>query len=329
MKVWRDENDGSRGLPTGTNLKDWVFLLLPEPEVGAARNAFRLKWMAPRDVASLSELEMDEALWAVGDARRIERQYGVLLEFLEDQSAYLADLIARWSETPVHHSRPFLDTTRERTCRATVGCAELLMRVPTSPPVMEALFEKFTALNSTDIPALDLVPALMSGLPERQRDVLSSMRNAIASDGTRARDAVWALLFWLRGTTDNGWSAPPEDLIREIGVIVATRREAALVDALRLVEWLFADGDTDLRAVVKDLVLEGLGYLLSELDYGRDDMTTSLDVPQVRWRCAAVAAAIEQSDPGEPIVSTWLKESAQDPMPEVRYAGDQVRFRMS
>ena len=112
-------------------------------------------------------------------------------------------------------------------------------------------------------------------------------------------------------------------------MIVATRREAALVDALSVVEWLFTNGDADQRAVVKDLVVEGLGYLLKDLDYGREDVTTNLNVPEVRWRCAAVASAMEQVDPGEEIASAWIRESARDPMPEVRYAGEEIRFGTS
>ena len=327
--LWTVEDDVGDELPTGTELFDWAFLLLPEPEVGIARDAFRRKWMAPREVVSLSDQDVDASLWKIGDALRGKQQFKFDLDLLDDESAYIGELIARWSRTPAPVPQPILPATRVRMHRATVGCAELLMGVPVPPVVMEALFKKLTVLDEAQIPALFLVPALMAGLPARSHEILSIMRNALASDGPRARDATRALLFWLRDARNNDWSPPPNDLIREVGVIVATRRKAALVDALSVVECLFTSSDADLWAVVKDLVVEGLGYLLKDLDYGREDMPTDLNVPEVRWRCAAVAAAIEQADPGEEIVSAWIRESAQDPMPEVRYAGEEIRFGTS
>lgn len=74
---------------------------------------------------------------------------------------------------------------------------------------------------------------------------------------------------------------------------MATRRMAALVDALCVVEWLFTNIDADVQTVEMDLASEELGYLLSELGSASDAMATDLDVPQLRCRCAMVAAALE------------------------------------
>lgn len=93
-----------------------------------------------------------------------------------------------------------------------------------------------------------------------------------------------------------GYGALPHEVIgrgEPAGVIVATRRKAALVDALRVVEWILTNIDADLQSVVTDLSSEELGYLLSELGSVSDAMATDLDVPQLRRRCATVAAALE------------------------------------
>ena len=327
--LWAVDGDGAAELPTGTGLRDWVFLLMPEPRAGAAREAFGRKWIVPRVVASLSADDVDETLWELGDAKRNERRYGYSIEFSQEESVYVGELIATWSIAPLPQPSPILDRTRPRMYRAAVGCAELLKNVSISRAAMEALLEKLKALEAGEMAGLMLAPAVVVGLPERQPEIVSLMRNALASDGRRAKDAAQALFFWLRGAADEAWDVPPEELIREAGVIVATRRKAALVDALNLVEWVFVNGGGDSQAALKDRVLEGLGYLLIELDYRRDDMTRVLDVPLVRWRCAGVAAAMKQAGVDEEIVRSWISESDDDPMPEVRHAGDEIQFRLS
>ena len=327
--LWTANGDHAAELPTGTGLRDWVFLLMPEPRAGTARDAFRRKWTVPRNLASLAAEEVDEALWELGDAKRNARRYGYSVEFSKEESVYVEELIAAWSIAPLPQPSPILDRTRPRMYRAAVGCAELLKHLSVSRAAMEALLEKLKALEAGEMAGLMLVPALMVGLPERRPEIVSLMRNALASDGRRAKDAAQALLFWLRGAADEAWEVPPDELIREVGVIVATRRKAALVDALNLVEWVFVNGDSDSQTMLKDRAVEGLAYLLSELDYRRDDMARDLDVPLVRWRCAGVAAAMEQAGIDEEIVRGWIRESAADPMPEVRHAGDEIQFRLS
>ena len=197
--LWTVEDDASGGLPTGTELLDWAFLLLPELEVGEARDVFRRKWMAPREVESLSEQEVDAALWEIGDALRGKRQFNFVLDVLEDESAYIGELIARWSRTPVPMPRSIVDSTRVRTHRATVGCAELLMLVPVHPIVMEALFEKLKALDEAQVPALFLVPALMAGLPERRpRGPLHYAQRACVQWAARKRRRESAVLLVAR-----------------------------------------------------------------------------------------------------------------------------------
>ena len=328
--LWAQDGGAATELPTATGLKDWVFLIMPEPRTGAAREAFGRKWIAPRDVASLSAEAVDEALWELGDAKRQERRYGYSIEFSTEESEYIAQLIATWGGNPLPQPSPILDRTRARTHQATVGCAELLKHVRVPRSASEALVAKLRALEEAGQPGLMLAPAVIDASPETGVAITSLMGNALASDdGRRAKNATQALFVWLMGAAEEVWNAPPDELVREVGVIVATRRKAALVDALNLVEWVFVNGGRESQVVLKDLVMEGLAYLLGELDYDRDDMTEVLDVPLVRWRCAGVAAAMEQAGISEEIVHEWITESADDPMPEVRHASDEVQFRLS
>ena len=43
--LWSEEHTGPYDLPGGTLLFDWVFFLLPEPELGLAEQRFRQKWL--------------------------------------------------------------------------------------------------------------------------------------------------------------------------------------------------------------------------------------------------------------------------------------------
>ena len=85
----------------------------------------------------------------------------------------------------------------------------------------------------------------------------------------------------------------PADLIREIGVIIATRRIDALDSALWVAEWVFGHGKCGDREELRQLVAEGLGSLIDELAYGRE-LPKEADVPLLRWRCVGLARAMNE-----------------------------------
>ena len=120
---------------------------------------------------------------------------------------------------------------------------------------------------------------------------------------------------------------PPQHLIREIGVAIATRRGSVLGQALYAAKWIFEDGSEDARDVVRDLVLKGLGYLGEELRYDREDLLDEkLDVPLARWRSIQVARAMAgQGLGGHPVVKRWLQLGMDDPLPEVRHVASRWR----
>ena len=328
--IWASDAGSKTELPTGTNLTDWVFLLMPEPIEGAAREAFARKWTAPRDVAALTAETLDDTLWMLGDAKRQGRRYGYSMELAAVELDYIEQLITAWCKNPLPQPRPFNDRTRARTFRATMGCAELLKHMRVADSTRGALVAKLKVLEDAGQPGLMLAPAVIENSTQEGLAVTTLMRNALASDdGGRTKNATQALFVWLKGALEGVWITPPAELIREVGVIVATRRKAALVDSLSLVEWVFMNEVGDWQLVLKDLVMEGLAFLLVELDYGRDDVSRNLDVPLVRWGCARVAVAMERAGVTEDIVYQWIAESTDDPMPEVRNASDEIKFRLN
>ena len=55
--------------------------------------------------------------------------------------------------------------------------------------------------------------------------------------------------------------APRADLIQEIGIAIATRRRPAVRAALGLTKWIFERGDHADQETLRQLTIEGLGYL--------------------------------------------------------------------
>jgi hypothetical protein len=119
---------------------------------------------------------------------------------------------------------------------------------------------------------------------------------------------------------------PPGDLIREIGLLIATRRKNVLNRALQLqtARWIFSSGSTEQHDIIIQLVLDGLRYLIEELSYDRDNCKESeVDIPLLRWGCVHLALAISKSGSEygtDPVVKLWAKEACEDPLPEVRHA---------
>ena len=97
--LWKGDDIGSDDLPSGTDLRDWVFFLLPEPEPGIAEQRFRSKWLNANDPSPA--LDLDETLWHVGSTISGLNAHQRSLEFSEGEEDYLVKIVKQWSETPV------------------------------------------------------------------------------------------------------------------------------------------------------------------------------------------------------------------------------------
>ncbi len=149
------------------------------------------------------------------------------------------------------------------------------------------------------------------------------MRISLVSENADlACNAAGGLYYWFETATDSKHQIqpPPDDLIREIGIIIANRRKNVLRWALQVAKLVFEKGNQAQKDAICELVLQGLGYLVEELRYDRmpdeDD-----DVPFLRWNCFQLARAMAECDfHDDPTIVRWFESAEQDPMPEVRYA---------
>ena len=333
--LWGETHAGI-GMPDGTTfVTDGVFLLLPEPEPGLAERRFREKWLDADGSADTEAPSSDDVLWHVGWAIRILAGHGKALRLSEQERSFLEISIERWAEEEVPMS-DLASITRlddflyEPIRRAMEGLWHLLLAIRISEPVARKLYAKIGRLDRKDFPAWRLAPGFAMALPDRFDEIVLSLRMGLASDDSRsARGAAEDLWFWLQAATvlEDGPPPPPDDLVREIGIAIATRRKAMLPVALQVAKWIFAEGAPQHRDILRDFALQGLGYMAEELRYDRD-AEPDRDAPLLRWGCTHLALAMTAAGHGgDPAVARWVENARTDPLPEVRHAEPPARAR--
>ena len=326
--LWDSQYVGDTHLPGETALTDVVFLGLPEPEPGLGERCFRKKWLDVDNPPQGGEESFAEALWQVGNAISWLKHRKRSLRLTEREKSYLAEIAGRWAELPVPIRRiPFFeDQLQDFTRRSIFGLRSILSEILLPVSAAKKLYEKIPDLNESETPGLTLMAGVVRALPDRFDEIVQSMRVGLASDNpTLAEDAAWGLFHWMKTSNASEASCPksPIDLVREIGVIVASRRSVSLEAALQIAKWIFDEGNEEQRDSIHELTLQGLGYLFEELRYDRRHERDEDSIPSLRRRCVELAVSMaKQGFEDAPVVSRWLRDAERDPMPEVRYAKD-------
>lgn len=319
--VWHTSYTDTDTLPSGTSLSDWAFLLLPEPEPGIAERRFRGKWFSTQE--PIDEKHLNEFFWHVGSAFTGLRHHQRPLPLTTEERMNLAATVEKWTKYPV--SLDDDPMVRFGTSKAVTGLQSILPELDLPPSIAEALFDKAAALNQTNTPGFRLFAGLSKALPDRLDDIATSMRMGLASDKVvTVEEAILGLHTWLISASETmpQISEPPIDLLREIGMMIATRRKNTLNHALQVAHWIFSNGSGEQRNTITQSTLHGLQYLIEELRYDRDHSEDDeLEIPLLRWGCAHLALAMSASGyDADPTVSHWKKVAQDDPLPEVRHA---------
>ena len=325
--LWSRDHTEPNNLPGGTDLYEWVFFLLPEPQPGLAEQRFHHKWLDTDKFPQRNGADLNEFLWQIGSAISGLNTYQQSLTFSDREQNYLAELVRQWAE-----SRPVPKTSFfpghqgiDRVRQAISGLRSILLEVLIPEATATKLYEKIQDLKGSDTPGLELIAGIVRALPNRFDEIALLARTELASDNSAsAEKAAWGLHFWLKAASDSTSELrpPPEDLVREIAIIIATRRKTVLFEALQIAKWVFAEGSEAQREVISQLTIQGLGYLIEELRYDRKyDQDEDFDVPLLRWGCIHLALAMaEHGYDNDPTVARWLEISKEDPLPEVRHA---------
>ncbi|MCY4354642.1 MAG: SIR2 family protein [Truepera sp.] len=343
--LWSENYTDPDDIPRETSLCHWKFLLLPEPELGLAEQRFRHKWLAANSAPQAKEPSLDDVLWQVGSAISGLKAYQHPLDLSEDERSYLAKVVEKWSDTPVsshfeHVSYEVEESVyeedlllRNSTRPALHGLSSILAEVTVSEAVGGKLFEKLQGFGEYDIPGFRLIPGLTKAMPSRLDELVSAMRMGLVSNNAElATSSLQGLRYWLEisGEKATQVEPPPDDLVRETGLIIATRRKMSLEEALVVAKRVFDCSDSH-REPIAELTLQGLGYLAEELRYDRAHDQDSIDaVPRLRWRCAQLVSSMEKHGyKNHPVVVDWLKIVKDDPLPEVRNTRSPVFTRQS
>ena len=347
--LWQDGSSDPSELPCDTDLLDWPFLLLPEPTAGLAERTFRRKWLNRVDL-TVNEAEegnscfgedANNALWQIGMALQGLRRHDRELTLSKTERSGIASLIGHWSDSPVPETLQFLKRqelqfTKEKRSleRAISGLKFVLVEIEECSAIGEGLFKKVRELQELGMQTRCLAAGLAKSCPSRLNEIVQWMRTGMASDDKRtASDAIGGLSFWVQTSSKraNDIRMPAVDLIREIGVIVATRRGPALAAALECSKVIFTHGTVEQKCVVKNLLVEGLAYLEEALSYDRRADATDagrdaeMDIPLLRWGCVGVAHAMRREGiENERTIVNWIERGASDPLPEVRYVSETI-----
>ena len=197
----------------------------------------------------------------------------------------------------------------------------MLLEIDIPEVTAEKLHLKISKLEDPKVHTMSLAVSLIKFLPNRFEEFVHDMRMGLASDDTDlATDSVLGLWFWLKISLnfDKNLPHPPIDLIREIGVIVATRRRATLEKSLQLANWVFENGTDEHRKEIGQLVAQGLGYLFQELSY-QENHDSDNDVPLLRWACTHLSISMSiHGFTDDEAIKAWLNNSEVDPLPEIR-----------
>ena len=338
--LWAAEYVPADSLPTATTLFDFKFFSLPEPELGLVDRRFRNRWFAS-DVKSRHDIQssggavrvslgarpgdpnkLEDTLWHLGGAIAELRARESSFDLTDAEHDHIVDLVSQWANTSVttHPDIAIQSEMRRFSLWALQGLGLILSRIEIPVPIGELLFQKLKKLTESGTSAFGPVGGLVRVIPHRTIEMASWLRMGLASGSPdMASGALSGLAAWmdLSNNSDPSVQSPPEDILRELGLIIAARRKESLSEALQVAKQVFDYGSDDQRRAILNLVLEGLDYLAEELRYdGEDDNS---DVPNLRWRCAQLASSMSLAGfNNRPAVARWLILASTDPFPEVR-----------
>ena len=339
--LWAAEYVHADGLPAGTALYDWAFLVLPEPEPRLADRRFRRKWLSCGVVQSRHDVtgsdgtvtvsigsspndptQLEDTLWHVGCAIAELRTRGSSFDFTVGEHDHVVDLISQWADTPgaTQTDTVIQFETRRFSTWALEGLVPILSHVEIPIPVGETLFLKLKVLTESGTPAFEPIGGLVRIIPHYAIELAAWLRTGLASSShDKSSAALSGLASWMNASSNLNSSvhSPPEDILREVGLIIAARRKESLSEALQVAKQVFDHGSDGQRDVILHSAIEGLEYLGEELRY--DVTHDDSDLPNLRWHCAQLASSMSRAGfHCQPTVGRWLESAFDDPFPEVR-----------
>ena len=108
------------------------------------------------------------------------------------------------------------------------GLQSILTEIHISKSIAEKLYQKVRSLNDAGIPAFGLIPGLLRAMPNRFDELALTMKLGLISEKhDLVVGAMDGLADWLTSPVETAENIkpPPEHLVREIGIIIATHKK--------------------------------------------------------------------------------------------------------
>lgn len=331
--LWNEKYTEPSALPGETALFDWVFILLPEPELGLAERYFRSRYLSNKVGVEENELEFRNTLNQVRRAILGLKNHGKPLAFSEAEERFLINILLQWCGLPMpapKDSSAFVSLhSVDQLIESEInGVSAILTEVQIPTDLAERLYQKMKGLRKLGFPVFRLIPGLSKVLENRFDELTEIMRlGLISQNEDLAKAALHALGRWSSLANDpaSHIQTPPNDLVREIGVIIATRRRETLGLALQGAKWIFDKGPDVHKQIIRNMTLDGLTYLLEELQYDRKNVGQNSGLPDLRNYSVQLASSMyEHGLRDNDTINRWLQIARNDPLPELRYAMDPV-----
>lgn len=324
--VWDPGHSTIHGLPAEDTLRHWVFLCMPEPQEAMAIDWFRDKWISDEELLATDDDQwVESALFHLGDAKERAYDHDFEFELTSRDEQRIIELARKWADAPVPRELlselPFVDAKRNNSLRGAIhGLTTLLLHIEPPQRVLDLVYTKQCRLFDVGVYSMPLLVAVHKHAASRRDAIHAMFKKALASEKEDlVYSAVAALQYWLYFEQRRIVAPSPSDLLLEIGFAIATRRTAALDPALWLTKWIYEDGEERDQRALRSLTIEGLEYLFRELDYSQMDLADNEAVPDMRWKCVAIARAMHNMAYEDSIIQSWLDRAREDPLPEVRH----------
>ena len=348
--LWTEQHTALDGLPENVALYDWNFLMFPEPSKGLAQQRFHTKWIShnenePYEIQRRNRgfqiygnspnglnhdpHDVESRLWQVGEAIQALQRLGQSLMLSHADKKHLTRLLESWAEDPapekdsLGRSALLGDSTKQLTLDMAEALLPIIDEIAVSQQLGNKIYAKMQQLTANHLPAFALAAGVVKINPNRAGEVATALRVGVTSDDRQmAESAVAGIYQWLEATShpESKIPQPPDDLVREVGIAIASRRNTVITTTLQLAAWIFDNGQDSHKEAIRHLAEDGLRYLAQELQYDREHEKPD-EVPRKRLYCAQLAAAMAKCGLDEsPIVARWLEMARKDPLPEVREA---------
>lgn len=331
--LWNETFMEPTGLPKETSLFEWGFMVLPEPEPGLAEKRFRDRYLSNRENVIENKGELSETLDQVGKAISGLKSYGKSLTLSKTEKEFVIDILRQWAEAPLpkpKNPEPFISRhSVDQFIESEIkGVSAILTDVQIPTDLAERLYEKMEGLSDLKFSVFGFIPGLSMVLKGRFNEFTDTMKLGLVSQNKdQARAALRTLSHWLSLTVEpvSHIQIPPDELVREVGVIIASRRRETLRLALQVAKWIFDKGTDAHKQIIQNMTLRGLKDLLEDFRYDGENFGQIDDLPDLRNHSVQLALSMSENGVKDnDTINQWLQDAENDPLPELRYARDSV-----